>query len=213
MRLTFCDLFFDPKTFYSLQLTGMKLSSFLFEKSSIFCIFSTSQVELTDIWIIEEVLSSPLITVVPHLQNIAVIGIFENHRRFLLHDQAWKTRFFDFDNLFEDCFDPFGRKSEGRLVEEKELGLDHQSPRQREHLLFSTAHLGGFPLLHFRQPGKELVDPFEAFLFFCLVLNRPGTHIQMLLNGHIRKDDPSLRVEGHPFLHDLMGWRVGDLFS
>src|SRR4030042_4222394 len=158
MRLSFFDLFFDPKTFYSLQLTGMKLSSFLFEKSSI---FSASQVELADIWIIEEVLPSPLVTVVPHLQNIAVIGIFENHRRFLLNDQAWETRFFDFDNLLEDCFDPFGRKPEGGFVEEKELGLDHQSPRQRQHLLFSTAHLGGFPLLHFRQPGKEVIDRSE----------------------------------------------------
>ena len=80
---------------------------------------------MADIWVIKEVLSSPLIAVVPHLQNIAIIGIFENHRRFLLHDEAWEPRFLDFDNLFEDCFDPFGRKSEGGLVEQKELGLDH----------------------------------------------------------------------------------------
>jgi hypothetical protein len=90
----------------------------LFEKSSI---FSTSQVESADIRIIEEVLSFPLVTVVPHLQSIAVIGIFENHRPFLLYDQARETRFLDFDNLFEDCFDPFGRKPEGGLVEQKEL--------------------------------------------------------------------------------------------
>ena len=69
---------------------------------------SASEVELADIRIIEQVFPPSFKPVVSHLQDIAVIRIFENHGRLLLHNEAGKPGFLNLDDSLKNRFDPFG---------------------------------------------------------------------------------------------------------
>jgi len=87
---------------------------------------SASQVELANIRVIEQVLSSALKPIISHLKDITIIRIFQSHGRFLLYDEAGETRFLNFYDFLKDCLDPFWRETEGRLVQQKKPGLDHE---------------------------------------------------------------------------------------
>lgn len=172
---------------------------------------SSPEVEATDIRIFKQVFSSSFIPVISHLQDITVIRILKGHGGLLLHDETGNPGFFDLNNLLKDRLDPFGRKSEGGFIEKEEFGLDHQGPRQGEHLLFSSAHLLCLSLLHLHQSGKEAIDPVQGFILFKSVLDGPRTHIKVLLNAHVRKNNPSLGIKGQALLHNLVRRIVGDL--
>ena len=79
-------------------------------------IFLTTEVETSHVRVCEKALTAPFETIISHLEDIAVILVFQNQGSLLLHDKTGYAGFLDLYDFLKNGLDPFRREPEGGFV-------------------------------------------------------------------------------------------------
>jgi hypothetical protein len=103
--------------------------------------------------------------------------------------------------------DDDGREPLERLVQQHDLGIAHQRPGDREHLLFAAGELGAAVVAPLLQPRKHLVDALERPALRC---GDPGED-DVLLHRQAAEDPALLVHELHAGLRDSVTLASGDI--
>jgi hypothetical protein len=100
-----------------------------------------------------------------------------------------------------------GRQPLARLVEQHHLGIGHQRPGDRQHLLLAARELRALVVGALAQRGEQVEQPGE----------RPGAagrafaDLYVLDHREIGKDQPSLGHVGHALARHQVGRPAGDV--
>ncbi len=98
-----------------------------------------------------------------------------------------------------------GRKSHRWLVDQQDLGRQHQSAPQGQHLLLAAREAAGKlapALLEAREGGKAVL---QVGMHFLPRGPPEGAEQQVLLHGELGEQAPALRHEGDAEVDDLLG--------
>ena len=148
------------------------------------------------------------------LDEVGVVGEVERHRRVLLHHQHADAlllvhRAQDAEQLLHDE----RREAEGGLVQQHELGPQHERARHREHLLLAARERAGLlraPLLEAREVA---VHALQVRLHGVLVLARVGAEAQVLLGGQVDEGAAAVGHMGDAQAHDVLGGAAVDALA
>ena len=111
----------------------------------------------------------------------------------------------------EDVFDNQRCKPERRLIHHYHLRPRHQRPCHRQHLLLSPRECASKLPVPFLESRKEGVYPFNVVI--DAILPQVCTYLQILKDGKVGKDLPSLRNQCDSPLHYVCRLLVRDILS
>jgi hypothetical protein len=144
------------------------------------------------------------------LHDVAVVCDGEGHLGILLDEQYRGPLLVDLDDHVADLLDEERGQPEGRLVEDEELGVLHEGPPNRQHLLLATGQVaggGGLPLLEPREHGHH---PVVGFVDFATVAVDVSPGAQVVLDGHLGEDTAPLHHLADAPFHPTGRVLVGD---
>src|SRR2546425_3252637 len=126
------------------------------------------------------------------LQDVAAIRDGEGHGRVLLDEQDRGALLVDVADDLEDRLHQDRCEPHRRLVEEHDLRPRHQRAPDREHLLLAARKRPALLVQAFLQAREEAEDALLVLLDALHVVSRERAHLQVLADGHARKDAPAL---------------------
>src|SRR6185312_6535497 len=130
-------------------------------------ITSTSQVEAPDIGVLEQFLAGALVAVLAAGQHVTPIRHVQRLTSVLLHHQHRDAGFADSRNPPEDFVHELGRQRRCRLIQQQELGIEHQRASHGHHLPFPAGHLA-------RELAPPLTQLGEHGVYTVLALGQIG---------------------------------------
>ena len=96
------------------------------------------------------------------LEDVAVVGDLERHRRVLLDQEDGRPLLVDVDDHLEDALDEHRREPHRRLVEKQQARPGEQGAADCAHLLLAARERPRLLRAALGEAGKELVDPLEV---------------------------------------------------
>src|SRR5487761_1329228 len=131
----------------------------------------------------------------PVHQDQPVTGEPERGHGVLFDQQDGGATLVDRAQALEDLLADQRCQPEGRLVEQQQLGLDHDRPGYSEHLLFTARQQTPATIEQLVQPGEDPEHPLERPGQSC-----PGQAVtaetQVVQHAQVGEDAPALRAVG-----------------
>src|SRR2546427_4507311 len=163
---------------------------FLREQS--FCVLSKAQVRRAHLFVGQQFFRFALEGDHAVFHHVSAIGNAQTIHHVLLDQEHRDAAFSHLLNLLENLFHHFRRQAQRGFIEEKQLRLSHQRPRDGHHLLLATGE----------RTGKLLAALFESRKKIELLVHR-------LLE--VRPGSPDVRAQGEIFFHTHMGKKLATL--
>src|SRR5207248_6722376 len=145
------------------------------------------------------------------LQHVRAVDDAEHLLDVLLDDQHREAAGPQALHQLEDLLDDYGGKARRGLVQQEELRLGHEGAADRAHLLLAAGHAAGQLLPAFGQPREELIDDREPLAELRTGRRREAAHLEVVLDGHARKEATALRHVRDPELDDPVRWSPGEI--
>src|SRR5690606_10518824 len=164
---------------------------------------SSSQKEPADFGIFEQLGGAALHAVASHGEDVRPVGHGQSGLGVLLDHQNGHPGLVDLHHFFEDQPGESGREAGRRLVQEKELRVEHQRPADRYHLLLAAGKgaRGLAPL--FLERGKEVVDAGDALPE--VGVENVGAELQVFFDGEAGKHVAVLGDKAHALMDEPVG--------
>src|SRR5690606_41589229 len=139
-----------------------------------------SQIEVDDGRIVEQLRPGPSVSVLALIEDIRPVGDLEALSSVLLDHENGDTGVADPADLLKDQVLGQWRQAGGRLIQEQERGIHHESPSDRHHLALTSRQetcplIGSFP-----QEREDLRHRCESLV--PLLGTQEETHPQILFH-------------------------------
>ena len=139
------------------------------------------------------------------LEHVRTLGDGQRHRGVLLDEDDRGPLTVD---LADDLGDPrhdLRRQAERRLVEQQQLGLAHQRPADRQHLLLAAGQQDGALTPALVEAREQVDDALVGSPAGGAVTNADRAGAEVLLDGQLAEDAAPLGNLHDPCAHDLRG--------
>ena len=128
-------------------------------------------------------------------QHVAVVRHFQGGSGKLLHQQHGHTARLEVADDAENLFHQDGRQAHGGLVEQHDLGVEHDRAGHGQHLLLATRQGASELVAAFFKAGEQFHGAFQIALHVALGAAagqaRKGAQDQVVGDGHGGKHAPA----------------------
>src|SRR5437879_753785 len=171
-----------------------------------FCVLSKAQVRRAHLFVGQQFFRFALEGDHAVFHHVSAIGNAQTIHHVLLDQEHRDAAVSHLSNLLENLFHHFRRQAQRGFIEEKQLRLSHQRPRDGHHLLLATGERAGKLLAALFESRKKI-----ELLVHRLLELRPGppnvrAQGEIFFHTHIGKKLASLGDVANPAFHDLV-WR------
>src|SRR3954447_19900760 len=142
----------------------------------------------------------------PVHDDIAAVGYAQCLREVLFrHQYGEVVALLELLDLVDGAADQHRSQSDRRLVDQNNAGCDHQSARQRKHLLLAAAHGAGKLAPPLGQAWKAFEAEIQIGLERAARLLAKCSEQQVFLDREAGKEPPTLRQQGNAEIDNLFG--------
>ena len=148
----------------------------------------------------------PVWTICPRLSTCTRSATESGQRQVLLHQQDRQPAPLELRDHPPHLAHQQRRQAFGRLVHQQQVGIGHERPADRQHLLLAARELVGAIGRPLAQPRKQSIHLLEA--------PPPGAaagHLEVLPHAQRREDAPALRHQRHAQLDHAERGQAADL--
>src|ERR1700722_16744444 len=141
--------------------TSMEMG--LLRRRSVSVSSDARQVHVAHTVVAAQLVGGPRAMHAPMLEGIDEIGNLKGKIDVLLHKDDGDPALGQADHDLEDLVDNQRRKTKRRLVEQQQLGVAHQRPADRQHLLLAAGKPTGRLPVSLAESRKQSIDLIKQF--------------------------------------------------
>src|ERR1700722_1283007 len=130
----------------------------LLRRRSVLVLGDAWQVHIAHTVVAAQLVGGPRTMHAPMLERVDEIGDLEGKIDVLLHEDDGDAALGEADHDLEDLVDHQRREAERRLVEQQKLGVPHQRPADRQHLLLAAGKPTGRLSVSLAEDRKQSID-------------------------------------------------------